>query len=268
MVLVGEDGLHNMPKSPKCFYQFGQRIVGWSRVAQTVVIELLAPHVENIICGDTDSIKIVLKDSNYKKCIAMLKKHARALDKAKRAVLKRAKTCYPDMYDPLAGIGHYVFDGEYQAFMCAWNKAYIGLSDGEIHTTLAGVPTSKRTPGKHDSFDDFANALAKKQGFAKTASTLLAYNVTIDASLTKLNARLRPKTWGSMLEIDVTDYQGKTAHVKAPEAIALFPGLKTIGDTQNPDNAHNAQIALANNPDTNIAPIWIKWRRGKPVIER
>ena len=257
-----------MPNTPKCFYQYGARIVGWSRVAQVVVMELVAPHIENIICGDTDSLKLYFKAENISKIEKELKRHARALDKAKKQVCARVKYSYPLQYDELAGIGHYVYDGEYQAFSASWNKSYIGLVDGKHKLTIAGVPTS-RTNEKNGSYNDFCDELAKNGlSFDEIASLAIGYNVTIHPNITKLNARVHPAQFGEWYEGDVVDYLGNKAHVRAPAALALHPGVKTIGDTCIFDNNLNMEIAKRNNPDLNISPVMLKWVEGKPIIER
>lgn len=266
--LTGEDGLQNMPRSVKCNYQFGQRIVGWSRVAQTLVMNLIAPYVENIICGDTDSLKIYVRRDNVADIEKALKKHAKALDMAKASVTKRVKTCYSSMYDNLEGIGHYVLDGQYKAFCAGWNKAYIALTDKGCKSTIAGIPSDRRT-NEYGSLNDFANELMKQcYTFDEVASLVIGYNVSIDYSITKLNARYHPEHFGALINMDVIDYKGNVSHVLAPHALALYPMLKTLGDTRNKENEINSKIAIKNNPNVNVTPVWLKWRGGKPVIER
>lgn len=255
-----------MPRTPKCFYQYGQRIVGWSRVAQVCIMELIYPYVEQIICGDTDSLKFSYKPKNEKKILAAMAKHAKALDKAKRAVTRRISICYKAQYDDLKGIGHYVFDGEYQGLCAAWNKSYITLEDGRCHITIAGIPASRSTP-EYGTYEEYCDALLEEGwGFEEVASLAIGYNVTLDSNITKLNARNHPTLFGEMVELEVIDYLGKKAKVKAPEAIALFPGVKTIGDTLKRENLINSKIAIKNNPLVNIRPVWLKWVDGKPDI--
>ena len=275
LVLTGEDGVHNLPKSPKCHYQYGARIVGWSRVAQVVIMELIAPYVEHIICGDTDSLKLYYHESKEKKILSALNKHARALDKAKKAVCRRAQICFKQQYSKLDGIGHYVDDGGYSAFSAAWNKSYIGLIDGKCKLTIAGIPTNRRSYDKEtgekrlDSYNDFCNALLEDgMSFSDVASLAIGYNVTLDSSITKLNARIHPLSWSESYVGWVTDYRGVKSYVKAPLALALYPTPKTVGDIYLADNAINCEIARKNNPDVNFRPVWLKWVDGKPRIER
>lgn len=267
IVLTGVDGLHNMPAKPKCTYQYGQRIVGWSRIAQVVIMTLIEPYVQNVICGDTDSIKIYYHESKADALQDALKVHARALDKAKKQVCRRIQLSYKDHFAQLPGIGHYVFDGAYDAFSASWNKAYIGLVDSTCHVTLAGMP-NRRTPGKNDSLDDYCNALMQEgMTFDQVAETVLGYNATFDYTILKLNGRLHPH-WGEMVSERVTDYQGNTHMVHAPAALALFRMPKTIGDTDSLENSTNCGIAVENNPNVNTKPILLRWQDGKPIIER
>lgn len=265
--LVGIDGIHNLPKTCKANYQFGQRIVGWSRIAQVCIMELIAPYVDNIICGDTDSLKIRYRKANKSKIEKQLKRHAKSLDKAKRLACARTRAAYPSMHSNLDGIGHYVLDGNYEAFSASWNKSYIALKDGKCKLTIAGVPTARR--GDTGSMNDFCDDLMKNgMTFEQVASVAIGYNVTIHDSITKLNARIHPKKLGEYVELDVTDYLGNTAHVKAPAALALFPSVKTLGDTTTRENLCNSKIALQNNPNVNIAPVWLRWNNGNAVIEK
>lgn len=271
--LTGEDGLCNLPKRSKCDYYFGQRIVGWSRVAQICILELIAQHVEHVVCGDTDSLKCIVKAANLPGLEDCLRMHAACLDRAKSYCTKRVRIAYKADYDPLAGIGHYVEDGNYDAFCAAWNKAYIALSGSKVHVTLAGVPTSRRTetsPGEYvlDSYDDYCMSLMRDCGytFAQVAALAIGYNVTIDHTITKLNLRLHPE-FGSMVDCDVCDYLGNVARVSAPAALALFPGSKTIGDTSTAENLANLGKALENNPNVNSRPVWVRWEDGKPIVE-
>ena len=88
---IGDFGICNAPKTSKCCYQFGQRIVGWSRIAQIVVMELISPYVETILNGDTDSLKVIAHESSLADIEAALTRYGDALDRAKTDVCKRVK---------------------------------------------------------------------------------------------------------------------------------------------------------------------------------
>ena len=62
---VGDFGIVNKPKVVKVWYQFGQRIVGWSRIAQICAMYLIEPYIDTIINGDTDSLKIVCDKDGF-----------------------------------------------------------------------------------------------------------------------------------------------------------------------------------------------------------
>ena len=249
--LTGVPGLENMPKQPKCCYQFGQRIVGWSRIAQVVAMQLAYKYSDSIICGDTDSLKLFLNKNNIQKVENELLKIGRAIDKAKKNVMKRVRENYKEHYDELNEIGYYITEDEFKYFCASWNKSYIDSKDGKtLSITLAGVPTNR----KPNSIKELGERwLQKGATFADVANVLIGYNITFDYSLTKLNGRKHPN-FAEMLSLDVTDYRGVTSHVYAPAALALYSELKTIGDTDKSENAINLDYAIKNNSRVNVEP--------------
>ena len=243
LVLTGEAGLQNMPKHPKCWYQFGQRIVGWSRISQIVAMQLVYEYSDNIICGDTDSLKLYISKNNITKAEKELLKIGKAITKAKRKVCARVRNNYPEYFNSLDEIGYYISEGQFNYFCASWNKSYIS-SDGEnLHIVLAGIPTQRGANSVKALGEKWLKAGAT---FADVANVLIGYNITYDYSLTKLNGRKHPK-FAEMYSGKVTDYNGKTSEVYAPAVLALYPELKTIGDTDKVENAINLDIALANN---------------------
>lgn len=252
---MGEFGVVNTPEQPKAWYQLGQRIVGWSRIAQCVVMMLCYPYVETCVNGDTDSVKFVIKDAELDRVKQALARMDAAIDKAKADVCSRVRRSYPDQYDPLTDIGHYVLEFSAYRFCAAWNKAYcIGEYDPRdkrehIRFTLAGVPTKK--------VNQLADSLVQEGWtFADVCDTFLGYNVTYAHDITGLNARAFPE-WGDMYTGKVTDYQGHTSQVTEPNALCLYPMAKTVNDTQNAENATNMQVAVRNRPQVNIEPVII-----------
>ena len=252
---TGEFGVVNAPKQPKAWYQLGQRIVGWSRIAQCIVMMLCHPYVETIVNGDTDSVKFVIKDENLGKVKHALERMDTSIDRARHDVCSRVRTHYPEMYDSLDGIGHYVLEFDTLRFCASWNKAYcISETDPRdnqehIRFTLAGVPTKK--------VNKLADSLVKRGWtFADVCDTFLGYNVTYAHDITGLNARAFPE-WGSMYVDEVTDYQGHTSKVAEPSALCLYPMAKTVNDTANAENANNMRCALRNRPQVNIEPVII-----------
>ena len=252
---TGEFGVVNTPKQPKAWYQLGQRIVGWSRIAQCVVMMLCYPYVETCVNGDTDSVKFVIKDAELDHMKQALARMDAAIDKAKADVCSRVRRSYPEQYDPLTDIGHYVLEFSAYRFCAAWNKAYC-ISEYDprdkrehIRFTLAGVPTKK--------VNQLADSLVQEGWtFADVCDTFLGYNVTYAHDITGLNARAFPE-WGDMYTGKVTDYQGHTSQVTEPSALCLYPMAKTVNDTQNAENATNMQVAVRNRSQVNTEPVII-----------
>lgn len=251
----GDFGVCNAPDHPKAWYQMGQRIVGWSRIAQIIVMELAAPYIDTIVNGDTDSVKFVTDSRRVSSLNAALESYHDAVDKAKKDVCGRVRRCYPDMYDPLDGIGHYVCEFSTRQFCAAWNKAYCirtcSKRDGLEHVrfTLAGVPSRQ--------IDKMADALISKGWtFGQVCDAFLGYNVTYQPDVTGLVARSFPD-WGSTYTGRVTDYLGHTSMVAEPSALCLYPMAKTVNDTANTENAANLSHALKNRPSVNVEPLFV-----------
>lgn len=260
----GEFGICNKPKNPKVWYQYGQRIVGWSRIAQIVSMMLVEPYCTAIVNGDTDSFKVVLANQDSLLYIKQaLTRLSTAIDSGKRKVCERIKQRYPAYYNPLDGIGHYMQEFETKQYCASWNKAYCIReydkrdSQYHIHFTLAGVPTKRRV-GDSSCFigiDGLADRMIKLgYSFTDICNLFLGYNVTFANDVINLNSRAFPE-WGSIFFDNVTDYLGNTSMVSEPNSLALYPMSKTINDTCNIENATNLEHALANNPDINTKSV-------------
>lgn len=258
---TGEFGICNAPKKSKVWYQFGQRIVGWSRIAQICVMELVAPYAHMIVNGDTDSVKILADRDDLGHIDRALEKLSNALDKGKEKVCARVRYSYHDMYDELLDIGHYVHEFDSERFCASWNKAYIthdiDAREGvrRFSFTLAGIPTRRRV-SNNISFIG-VNGLADRlyalgMSFSEICDVMLGYNVTYANDAIKLNGRRFPE-WGAHVMLDVEDYRGVTSRVVEPCALALYPMAKTINDTSSPDNMQNMRIALKNRPSVNTS---------------
>lgn len=248
---VGGFSVENSPKNPKAWYQFGQRIVGWSRIAQIVVMELGAPYVERIVNGDTDSVKFLMHRDKLPALEKALSRYGRALDDAKDYVCSRVRKGYPQLFDPLGKIGHYVLEFEVDRFCASWNKAYcmheVDPRDGrrKFAFTLAGIPARR---GVNQCADQL---FAQGRTFSEICDIMLGYNVTYTHSVIQLNARSFP-TWGDTFYSNVEDYEGNEARVIEPAALALYPMSKVVNDTLNRENLVNARIAAANNGNVNL----------------
>ena len=251
---VGEFGVCNMPKHPKVWYQFGQRIVGWSRIAQICAMLALEPYAKTVINGDTDSIKIVMRDDEAAQASKALEVMGRSIDRGKEKVCRRVKLVYPQLFDELEEIGYYVEEFSVKQFCASWNKAYCMRENGRFSFTLAGIPTRRRE-SKVSSFIGI-NGLADRfyglgWSFAEVCNLFLGYNVTFANDVIRLNARKFPE-WGSSVYERVTDYRGVTSNVVEPAALALYPMSKTVNDTLSADNAVNSRYAQANNGNVNV----------------
>lgn len=248
---LGEQGICNAPKNPKAWYQFGQRIVGWSRIAQICVMELIADDIQCVVNGDTDSVKVLTKRDSLTAIEAKLESYARAVDKAKEDNCKRVKASYPELFDKLEGIGHYVFEFESERFCASWNKAYctqdIDPRDGKrkFNFTLAGIPARL-------GVNQCADYLYESgRSFGDVCDLMLGYNVTYAYSMHGLNARSFPE-WGAAFDDIVTDYMGVSNHVVEPASLALYPMSKTLNSLHNSENLANFKCARENRPSVNF----------------
>ena len=249
----GDFGLCNAPKNPKAWYQFGQRIVGWSRIAQHIVMQLIDKYCVAIINGDTDSIKICAHESDYPRIVDKLGIYAKALDIAKKRVCRRVKRNYPDMFDSLEGIGHYVHEFTADDFCASWNKAYCIKDDKGYQFTLAGIPAKR-------GLNQLAERLEKDgYTFGQICNVVLGYNATIAYDLIRLHARKFPE-WGENVYTDVCDYEGEVSTVAECAALALYPMSKIINNTRNKENYANCLQAIKNNPNVNDSPLIISER--------
>lgn len=257
---TGEFGIVNAPKTPKVWYQFGQRIVGWSRIAQICAMLLVSEYALTIINGDTDSLKILCKKKDLPKISDKLGILSNAVDNGKREVCARVKAAYPGLYDPLAEIGYYVHEFDAERFCASWNKAYamqnIDKREGclRFYFTLAGIPTRRRTSNLSSFLG--VNGIADRLyglgwSFADICNVFLGYNVTYAYDVLRLNGRTFPK-WADGVMLDVVDYRGERSRVTQPAALALNPMAKTINDTSVTENETNMIQAKKNNPDVNV----------------
>ena len=211
---IGEFGICNKPKHPKVWYQFGQRIVGWSRVAQICALYLLDPFASQVINGDTDSIKVKCERDALQEMEKALMRLGKAVDNGKEKVCERVRNSYPDLYDGLSGIGHYVHEFTSDRFCASWNKAYCSQDidkegDRRFAFTLAGIPTRRRV----SDFSCFIgiNGLADglyRSGwsFADICNSFLGYNVTYANDVIRMNGRKFPE-WGDSVYQHVENHQ-------------------------------------------------------------
>lgn len=251
---IGEFGICNAPKTNKVWYQFGQRIVGWSRIAQICAMNLVSPFVDTIVNGDTDSIKVICDESNLPRINDALNDLGAAIDIGKEFVCSRVRAAFPDMYDSLDEIGYYVPEFQVKRFCASWNKAYCLQDEKGFSFTLAGIPTRKRE-NELSAFIGI-NGLADRfyslgMTFDEIANLFLGYNVTYANDVIRMNGRRFPE-WSDIFSGKVTDYLGNVSRVTEPYSLALYPMSKTVNDTSSSDNAANMRYAVENNPNVNI----------------
>lgn len=243
----GQPGIQNKPKNPKAWYQFGQRIVGWSRISQLTILHLASPYIETCLNGDTDSVKFLMHDERIPELENALSIYDNAFDKAKKLVCARVEQHYPKYFDSLDGIGHYIKEFQVKQYCASWNKAYCMVEDGRYKFTIAGIP-------KRGKVDEFASwYVGNGHDFKDVCNLMLGYNVTYAHSMLGYNSRAFPE-WGEVKCRTVTDYLGQTSIVAEPSMICLYPTCKTVNDTRNRENYGNHLIALENNDDVNTEP--------------
>lgn len=252
---IGDFGICNAPKNSTVWYQFGQRIVGWSRIAQIIAMYLIEPYICTVINGDTDSIKCLCYENSLDNISKALERLGKAIDKGKYFVCERVRLAYPEYADDLKGIGYYVPEFKAKKFCASWNKAYcIQDETGVFNFTLAGIPTKDRRndTGIFKGINSYAGELydSGKYDFSDICNLFLGYNVTFANDLLRMNARKFPE-WGDLFIDTVTDYKGNKANVCEPCALALYPMSKTINNTTFTDNAINMRYARENNPFVN-----------------
>lgn len=264
IVTLEGSGIADIPKQPKTWYQYGQRVVGWSRIAQAVTMELVKPHVKRIINGDTDSIKVLARRDALPSIRQSLDVYGRAVERARKMVCHRVKTQHPEFYDSLDGMGGYELEFTATRYCAAWNKAYMLERGNGIEVTLAGVPTERGDT----SYTWLANKLMSEGwGWDAVCSVLLGYNVTVGYGLTRLNGRAVP-AFGEWVETRVTDYLGNVADVAEPACVCLYRESKVLGGTDNETNRRNKNVAVRNNPDVNVAPLLLDCYNGHLIMER
>lgn len=246
------------PSKPRSLYTYGTRIVGGSRQHLVIAIELIYKAFGDkaqITGGDTDSMKIALDPSiSVQDVNSSLEPLHAACRVAKDAAQARIRKNYPDLASDLAKIGEFDFEPAikakpkkgieqvdfYDEHMELWNKARVSMVNGHTHVTFAGVSRPDRPKdfdGVAYNIEEFMDALiAKGYTFEEVVNACCGYNSQLSYNVAHMLMRSRPATTDYVDE-DVTDYLGNTMHVHAPEAQALYPIWKTVGDTNKFDNA-------------------------------
>lgn len=262
------------PKTPRVLYTYGMRIVAGSRMHLLIAMMLIYRHFGNraaVTGGDTDSLKIScdadVSDAELMEALAPL--HA-AIENAINRTMRRVRATAPDMASTLDHIGKFEVEAcgggatRYREHMELWNKARVSLdTDGGVHVTCAGLP---RPDGMYTIEDFIGDVMRAGHGFAETVRLAVGYDVLVDYGICHTLQRNRPHVW-DMYTGDVTDYRGATCHVDAPEAIALYPSGRWLGESDKQANEENlAYMRDVYNRNVETFPRELVVRDGRPMI--
>lgn len=241
-ILNPENFFDKLPKTPKVNYTYGMRIVGGSRVHLILAIEAIYEAFgtkARITGGDTDSMKIScnrnVTDSAIEHALEPLARASKAaIDKTQR----RVRANYPTLFSDLANVGAFEIENpnaHYCHHMEAWNKARVSVdADNHSHITCAGVSR----PHNEYHIESFIDEQLKTKTPEEVLPVVLGYNVIIAPEVSHSLQRTTP-AFDDVFSGFVTDYLGKTSYVEAPEAVALYPCSRQLGETDMPQNAEN-----------------------------
>ncbi len=251
------------PENNTVLYTFGMRIVGGSRMhlvlAMELVYEMFGDRAK-ITGGDTDSLKISCDPGiTPDDLLAALEPLHAAARRAIAWVQERVRSTYPDKASDLAKIGEFEVENggiPYPEHVELWNKARVSWDGERAHVTCAGLSRFDN-PEIYD-IEDAITDLATKHSFEEAMRYAMGYNVEIDNSICHFLQRTSPKPC-DWVEGDVTDYLGNTAHVSAPEGIALYDANRILGETTKTVNYFNV-LYLENKYDRvpELAPRTLK----------
>lgn len=261
------------PKTPCVLYTYGMRIVAGSRMHLVIAMMLIYRHFGARVAvtgGDTDSLKISCDDDvSDAELLDALKPLHNAIENAINRTMRRVRNTAPDMASTLDHIGKFEVEDcggvtRYVEHMELWNKARVSLDkNGRVHVTCAGLP---RPDGVYTIEDFIADVMHAGHGFAETVQTSLGYDVLVDYEICHILQRNRPHVWDRYVGT-VTDYRGATYHVDAPEAIALYPSGRWLGESDKQANGENLTYirnTYNRNAKTTLRELII--RNGKPMI--
>lgn len=272
-VCTSENFAKKRPKTPRVLYTYGMRIVAGSRMHLLIAMMLIHRHFGNRVTvtgGDTDSLKISCADDvSDTELLAALNPLHTAIENAINRTMRRVRTTAPDMASTLEHIGKFEVEDcggttRYAEHVELWNKARVSLDmNNRVHVTCAGLPQ----PDGMYTIEDFVSEIIRAgHGFAETIRLALGYDVLVDYEICHMLQRNRPHVWDRYVGT-VTDYRGATYHVDAPEAIALYPSGRWLGESDKQANGENLTY-LRNTYNRNVetTPRELIVRDGKPMI--
>lgn len=272
-VCTPENFAKKRPKTPRVLYTYGMRIVAGSRMHLLIAMMLIHRHFGNRVTvtgGDTDSLKISCADDvSDTELLAALNPLHTAIENAINRTMRRVRTTAPDMASTLEHIGKFEVEDcggttRYAEHVELWNKARVSLDmNNRVHVTCAGLPQ----PDGMYTIEDIVNEIIRAgHGFAETIRLALGYDVLVDYEICHMLQRNRPHVWDRYVGT-VTDYRGATYHVDAPEAIALYPSGRWLGESDKQANVENISYMLsAYNRNVETTPRELIVRDGKPMI--
>lgn len=272
-ICTPENFAKKRPKTPRVLYTYGMRVVAGSRMHLVIAMMLIYRRFGNRVTvtgGDTDSLKISCADdvADAELLDALEPLHA-AIENAINLTMRRVRNTAPDMASTLDHIGKFEVEDcggatRYAEHVELWNKARVSLDmSGRVHVTCAGLP---RPDGVYTIEDCIEDIMRMGHGFAETVRLALGYDVLVDYEICHTLQRNRPHVWDRYVGT-VTDYRGATCHVDAPEAIALYPSGRWLGESDKQANGENlSYMARIYNRHVETTPRELIARDGKPMI--
>lgn len=272
-VCIPENFVKKRPKTPRVLYTYGMRIVAGSRMHLVIAMMLIYRRFGNratVTGGDTDSLKISCADDvTDTELLDALEPLHTAIENAINLTMRRVRNTAPDMASTLDHIGKFEVEDcggttRYAEHVELWNKARVSLDmSGRVHVTCAGLP---RPDGVYTIEDCIEDIMRMGHGFAETVRLALGYDVLVDYEICHTLQRNRPHVWDRYVGT-VTDYRGATCHVDVPEAIALYPSGRWLGESDKQANGENlAYMRDVYNRDVDTLPRELVVRDGRPMI--
>ena len=272
-ICTPENFAKKRPKTPRVLYTYGMRIVAGSRMHLVIAMMLIYRRFGNRVTvtgGDTDSLKISCADGvTDAELLDALEPLHTAIENAINLTMRRVRNTAPDMASTLDHIGKFEVEDcggttRYAEHVELWNKARVSLDmSGRVHVTCAGLP---RPDGVYTIEDCIEDIMCMGHGFAETVRLALGYDVLVDYEICHTLQRKRPHVWDRYVGT-VTDYRGAACHVDVPEAIALYPSGRWLGESDKQANGENLTY-LRNMYSRNVetTPRELIVRDGKPMI--
>lgn len=270
-VVTPENFAVSRPEHCRVLYTYGMRIVAGSRMHLVIAMELLWRRFGSrlrVTGGDTDSVKCMVADDVSD---AELDEALRPVYEAARAAIdrcmSRVRRLYPEFASELTHVGGFEVESavegtRWEHHMEFWNKARVSESKGHVHVTMAGL---SRPLGAYHIETLMDDLLASGNSFGDVASLALGYNANISNEICHALQTHRPSP-DSVYDGDVTDYLGVTSHVRAYEAVALYPVSRMLGDTSKEVNFENVAWLRSHGVDVRDEARDVVLRDGNPVV--